>query len=89
MRNRRPSLAEQMQKVARPEPAPAPEGANQQPGGFHAATRTGKKKITAIVDPAVHAQLRHLSIDLDKTVEALLGEAINGLFERYGKPPIA
>ncbi len=97
MATRRPSLAETMQKAARPEPAvapmtlpradrltPEPEGR-----GFYAATRAGKKKLTTAVDPAAHLQFRQLALDLDKKGEALLIEAINDLFSKYGKPPIA
>jgi hypothetical protein len=95
---RRPSLAETMQKMARPEPAavPATAGPVSQPmtsepesRGFYAATRAGKKKITTAVDPAAHVQFRQLALELDKKGEALLIEAINDLFRKYGKPPIA
>jgi hypothetical protein len=89
---KRPSLAESMQKVARPGPGdqPEPGGANrQQESRFHAATREGKKKITIVLNTAAHAQLRHLSIDLGRSGEALAVEAINDLFQKYGKPPIA
>ena len=97
MATRRPSLAETMQKAARPEaaaapvtlphanrPTPEPEGR-----GFYAATRAGKKKLTTAVDPAAHLQFRQLALELDKKGEALLIEAINDLFSKYGKPPIA
>ena len=66
MRSKRPSLAESMQKVARPELV-SDLGADNREPGFHAATRTGKKKITAVVDPAVHAQLRHLAIEVGRS----------------------
>ena len=97
MATRRPSLAETMQKAARPESAAAPAAplrGNQpvpEPGGrsFYAATRAGKKKLTTAVDPAAHLQFRQLALDLDKRGEALLIEAINDLFSKYGKPPIA
>jgi hypothetical protein len=96
-RSQRPSLAESMKRVARPEavtprPAPAPEAPPSAPapaGGYYAATRAGKKKLTAAVAPAAHTQFRQLSLELGKKGEPLLIEAINDLFSTYGKPPIA
>lgn len=36
-----------------------------------------------------HKQLKHLATDLGKPVHDLLIEAVNDLFTKYGKPPIA
>jgi hypothetical protein len=95
--SKRPSLAETMQKVARPEvrrliPAadePALDEVTERPRNFYAATRAGKKKITAAVGPDVHLKFRQLGLEAGKTNENLLIEAINDLFIKYGKPPIA
>lgn len=91
-RSKRPSLAETMQKAARPEPE-APRAATpaleRGERSFYAATRAGKKKLTAALDPTAHTQFRQLALDLDKKGEALLIEAINDLFGKYGKPPVA
>jgi len=57
--------------------------------GFYAATRAGKKKVTAPLNPPAHKQLKQLGLDLDTNVETLLVEAINDLFKKYGKSPIA
>ena len=93
---KRPSLAETMQKVARPETRRLAPAANdpvsetaERPRNFYAATRAGKKKITAAVGPNVHLQFRQLGLEAGKTNETLLIEAINNLFIKYGKPPIA
>jgi hypothetical protein len=98
-RSKRPSLAETMQRAARPEPAAAPATAarvrapapepEREGRGFYAATRAGKKKLTTAVEPAAHMQFRQLALELDKKGEGLLIEAINDLFQKYGKPPIA
>jgi hypothetical protein len=94
-RSQRPSLAEMMQRVARPDPIVArPTSADAPPpparaGGYYAATRVGKKKLTAAVAPAAHTQFRQLALELGKQGEPLLIEAINDLFSKYGKPPIA
>ncbi len=99
---KRPSLAERMREVATPDAPPGDEPkttTSSQPelsekrtaraSGFYAATRAGKKKVTASLDPAAHKQLRQLGLDRDMTTEALLIEAINDLFKKYAKRPIA
>jgi hypothetical protein len=84
-----------MQRVARPAAAtPRPAAIDTPPppprvAGYFAATRVGKKKLTAAVAPAAHMQFRQLSLELGKKGEVLLIEAINDLFSKYGKPPIA
>lgn len=72
-------------------PAPAAASAEPvpRPAGFYAATRAGKKKVTATLDPAAHKQLKGLAVEREGTTEALLMEAINDLFKKYGKPEIA
>ncbi|MBD2358579.1 hypothetical protein H6G41_28890 [Tolypothrix sp. FACHB-123] len=52
-------------------------------------SRAGKKAIAGHFDPAVSKQLRQLALEEDSTVQALLEEALNDLFSKYGKPPIA
>jgi hypothetical protein len=37
----------------------------------------------------VSKQLKQLALEQDTTVQALLAEALNGLFEKYDKKPIA
>jgi hypothetical protein len=100
---KRPSLAERMQQAVRPapssipsapalEPTPAPPAANDRadhPRAFYAATRAGKKKVTAAVTPDVHLRFRQLGLEAGKGNETLLIEAISDLFVKYGKPPIA
>jgi len=102
MSSKRPSLAESMRQAAAPDPLPVvaqppasaprpvakPEPTNR-PAGFYAATRAGKKKVTAALNPAAHKQLKGLAVERDATTEALLSEAINDLFTKYGKPSIA
>jgi hypothetical protein len=92
--SKRPSLAETMRHAATaPDPpAPAPVAAQvKQPAapgreiGFYAATRVGKKKVTATLPPADHKRLRQLALERDATTEALLTEAISDLFAKYGK----
>lgn len=51
--------------------------------------RVGKKAIQGYFDPAVGKQLNQLALDEDTTVQALLAEALDDLFNKRGKPPIA
>ncbi len=99
---KRPSLAETMRQAvtsdAPPDDKPQAKASNQpepaqersaRASGFYAATRAGKKKVTASLTPDAHKQLRRLGLDRDMTTEALLIEAINDLFKKYGKRTIA
>ena len=93
--NKRPSLAESMRAVAdvpaapQAVQAPKPEAVAPPPAkGFYAATRAGKKKATASLSEKAHKQLKVLAVD-HGGIEALLTEAINDLFRKYGKEPIA
>ncbi len=52
-------------------------------------SRTGTKAITGHFDPAVSKQLKQIALDEDSTIQALLAEALNDLFKKYGKSPIA
>jgi hypothetical protein len=67
-------------------PVPTPTA---RPAGFYAATRAGKKKVTAALDPPAHKQLKSLAVERETTTEALLVEAIRDLFSKYGKPAIS
>jgi hypothetical protein len=48
-----------------------------------APSREGKRAITGFFDPAVSKQLRTIAVNRDSTVQDLLGEALNDLFEKY------
>lgn len=104
MAAKRPSLAESMRTVAtgaepqivtlrpdapKPEPAQiAPERVSG-PKPFYAATRAGKKKVTAALAPADHKHLKSLAVERETTTEALLNEAIADLFAKYGRASVA
>jgi len=85
-----------MRQAARPEPevptqAPAapivrPTPSTKPTAGFYAATRAGKKKVTAALDPPMHKQLKSLALERDTTTEALLIEAIGDLFQKHEQP---
>jgi hypothetical protein len=87
---KRPSLADSMRKLETPAPAAlAPAQEIAAPKEYYAATRAGRKKVTAALEPEAHKQLKMLAVDRSQTVEDLLREAISDLFRKYGKPPIA
>jgi len=73
--------------AAVPGAAPAPSQPATQPE--LPPSRRGKKIISAYFDPAVARQLKQLALDHDSTVQALLTEALNDLFEKYNQKPIA
>jgi hypothetical protein len=52
-------------------------------------SRQGKKAIAAYYDPAVRKQLALLAVQEERTQADLLAEALNLLFEKYGRSPIA
>lgn len=53
-------------------------------------SRVGKKALIGYFDPDVSKQLKQLMLDEDRSsVQELLREALNDLFEKYKKPPIA
>lgn len=103
MATKRPNLAAALQDVSGKAPAkiteqpPAPQPAAIEAATPRAATSTrytapsrqGTKAITGHFDPAVSKQLKQLSLDQDSSVQALLAEALNDLFTKYSKPPIA
>lgn len=100
MTTKRASLASALQSVSRqPEPhaaqaratvpevqAAAAEGSRRQ---TRPMSRVGKKTIAAHFDPAASKQLKQIGLERDRSVQDLLREAINDLFEKYGKAPIA
>ncbi|MBD2341967.1 hypothetical protein H6G64_34105 [Calothrix sp. FACHB-156] len=52
-------------------------------------TLLARGAIAGHFDPAVSKQLKQLALEQDTTVQALLAEALNDLFEKYGKKAIA
>lgn len=88
--SRRPDLSSILAQAggstrrARDEPAPAsPPAHRAQP------SRVGTKPITVHFPQAVRDQIKRLAIDEGTTSQELLGEALNDLFRKYGRPEIA
>lgn len=54
------------------------------------ASRRGKKAVIGYFAPQVSKQLKQMALDQDRSsVQDLLREAINDLFQKYRQPPIA
>ena len=79
---RRPRRPPPLKATAAPEDASAT-------GPLVQHSRRGKVAITHWVDPAVRKQVAQLALDHDKSQAELVSEALNLLFEKYGKSPIA
>jgi Antitoxin-like ribbon-helix-helix len=93
---KRANLAAALQSATRSgEGAPVAAAASAAPSAeaprFVARTpsRVGKKTVAAHFDPAVSRQLKQIGIERDRSTQDLLREAINDLFAKYGRPPIA
>ena len=54
-----------------------------------APSRNGRKHVGGYFDPAVSKQLRGLALEEDSSVQQLLEEALDLLFQERGKPTIA
>lgn len=76
---------------ARTAPAAEPAARQEQdaPPRYTAPSRVGKKALTGYFDPAVRQQLALLAAEEDRSQNDLIAEALNMLFERYRKSPIA
>lgn len=64
-------------------------GTTPEPTATIPPSRQGKKMISGHFDKDVHRQLKMLAIERDTSIQNLLSEALNALFERNNKPPIA
>lgn len=67
--------------------APVPEERTK--AGQGASSRAGKVNIAGYFDPAVRKQLAMLAIELETDQVKLMAEALNLLFEKHGRSPIA
>lgn len=52
-------------------------------------SRQGKKIVSGHFEKAVHRQLKVICLETDSTIQELLADSLNLLFEHHGKDPIA
>jgi hypothetical protein len=86
----KPSLQQAMMEHDRdPKPvAVAPRA--PEPRASVTPSRVGKKALITYHDPAVSKQLQQIKLDLDRpSVQSLVEEALNDLFQKYRRPTIA
>ncbi len=95
MTKQRPNLAEvaaaagSTRKTSLPESRPESETEQGRAARPRARTRAnGTKQIAGHFPAEVAWQLRELAVERRITVQALLGEALNDLFQKHGKPEI-
>lgn len=69
-------------------PAATEENQNQAPAA-QTTTKRGKHLISGLFEPAAYRQFGVLSAELGVDKRELLREALNDLFIKHGKPPIA
>jgi hypothetical protein len=53
------------------------------------SSRSGRVSVTSWQTPETRRQLKMLAADVGQTEQAMIAEAFNLLFVKYGKPPIA
>ena len=91
---RKSSLSDALQHAASqktPEPPliEAPTSPPPVPASPVPPSRAGKKTVAGHFDPAVSKQLRQLALEEDTTVQELLREALNDLFDKRKRPRLA
>ncbi len=87
---KRPSLFTPAAKAEPPPPASAPAAPEPAPRKYPVAkTREGKRVATVYLEPEALRQLKRAAFDEDKTVQELLVEGVNAVFERRGLGRIA
>ena len=60
-----------------------------QPDAHRAPSRRGRKAVTIYLHTATHRQLRMLALEESRSVQDLMTEATNDLFQKLGKTRIA
>lgn len=67
---------------------PPPQAPILSAAGYKAPSREGKTNITAYLSPDYKASLRLIQARTNKSLQALLAEALNDLFGKYDVPVI-
>jgi hypothetical protein len=88
MGENRKTIADALREVGaglRSKPATAPPSASTPVP----KSRQGRRGLLTYHDPATVKQLQALALEHDTSQQQLVAEALNLLFVKYGKPPIA
>ena len=76
-------------KLPSPEPEVKQNGSQPPAERQKSPSRVGKKPVTVYYDKNAHLQLKILAAERETTIQGLHEEALNDLFVKNGKPPIA
>ena len=77
-------------KLSSPEPKNGfPNGSEPPVERQQSPSRIGKKPVTVYYGKEAHLQLKILAAEADTTIQELHKEALNDLFVKHDKPPIA
>ncbi len=76
------------QHASAPPPGPVEHEGQGRGGAPRPKTRRGTKQVAAHFPEDAAWQLRELAVEQRATVQDLLGEALNDLFQKYGKPEL-
>jgi len=84
--NAKPDAAKKATQTAADTVAEKPEPKRR---AYQAPSRKGKKFIGGYFEADVAKQLKLLAVEQDATSEGLVKEAVNDLFQKYGKARLA
>jgi hypothetical protein len=74
---------DRLRGLRRTQPTPVPQPR------YKAPSREGLKAATFHQSPEAWRQLKGIAFEQGVSQQALVGEALNLLFQRYGRPPVA
>ena len=81
---KKPSLTEALNTAGKTEAQPDKRTESQKPTPkISGSSRAGKKLIAGHFDPAIHRQLKQLSVNADTSIQDLLAEALDDLFQKH------
>jgi len=75
---------DRLRGLRRTQPPPAPPHQR-----YHAPSRDKLRAATFYQSPEAWRQLKRIAFEHGVSQQALIGEALNQLFQRYGRPPVA
>jgi len=85
----KPTLAETFSGTEQIQQAAVDVETTRKPPAMVPPSRQGKKMISGHFDKDVHRQLKMLALEKETSIQNLLSQALNALFERNDMPPIA
>jgi hypothetical protein len=85
-------LQKALDRGGKPIPAPKATERTEAParaGSYKAPSRENKTPITAYLSPEYKASLRLVQARENRSIQALIGEALNDLFVKYKVPTVS